>query len=103
MQTGAWPELIMPMRCAAALERSMMRPRMKGPRSLMRTITLLPVRLLVTRTFVPKGRLRWAAVMAEAFMRSPEAVLEERAYHDALPHWAEASRFEAARVAPAAK
>lgn len=68
----------------------MTRPLMNGPRSLMRTMTLLPFFLLVTRTLVPKGRLRCAAVMADGFMRSPEAVFEVSAYQDAPPHWANA-------------
>lgn len=64
-----------------------MRPRMKGPRSLMRTITLRPFRRLVTRTFVPNLKLLWAAVMAFGFMRSPDAVLfPGRLYQDAPPH-----------------
>ena len=38
-----------------------------------------------TRTFVPKGRVRCAAVRAFGFMRSPLAVIERSAYHDAFP------------------
>src|SRR5690606_1965103 len=75
---------------AAALERSMTRPLMKGPRSLMRTTTVLPLRRLVTFTFVPKGRLRWAAVNAAGFIRSPDAGLDVSAYHEAPPHCADA-------------
>jgi len=75
----------MPMSCAAARERSRTRPRMKGPRSLTRTTTLLPLCLLVTRSRVPKARERWAAVSVEAFIRSPEAVLEWAAYQEAPP------------------
>ncbi|MNL32321.1 hypothetical protein D3C87_1541650 [compost metagenome] len=52
----------------------------------MRTITLLPLRLLVTSTLVPKGSERCAAVSLAAFIRSPDAVLEVRAYQDACPH-----------------
>ena len=75
----------MPMSWAAARDRSSTRPRMNGPRSLMRTTTVLPLCLLVTRSFVPKARERWAAVSVEAFIRSPEAVLEWAAYHEAPP------------------
>jgi hypothetical protein len=39
----------MPMRCAAAYDRSMMRSLRNGPRSFTRTTTLLPVATLVTR------------------------------------------------------
>jgi len=38
--------------------RSMMRPLMYGPRSLMRTITDWPLPMFVTFTFVPKGSVR---------------------------------------------
>src|SRR5580700_3347383 len=51
--TGTRPENLS---CdAAAAVRSMMRPLLKGPRSLMRTMTVRPLRTLVTRTIVPKG------------------------------------------------
>ncbi len=46
----------------AASERSMMRPAPWGPRSLIFTSTVLPLLRLVTRTIVPKGKVRWAAV-----------------------------------------
>src|SRR5262249_40103413 len=36
----------------------------KGPRSFTRTFTTLPVFRFVTRTTVPKGKVRWAAVKA---------------------------------------
>ena len=45
-----------------------------GPRSLMRTITERPLCRFVTLTFVPNGRLLWAAVSAEAWAYSPFAV-----------------------------
>ena len=86
MQTGVCPRLRYPSFAAAALERSIILPRMNGPRSLILTMTLLPFRRLVTRTFVPNRKLRCAAVIAEGFMRSPEAVLEVNAYQEALPH-----------------
>ena len=59
----------------AELERSMMRPLTKGPRSFTRTTTVLPFWVLVTFTRVPKGRLRWAAVSLPWSKRSPLAVL----------------------------
>ena len=43
---------------AAAGVTSMIRPRVKGPRSLIVTITERPLLLLVTRTLVPKGSVR---------------------------------------------
>ena len=41
-----------------------MRPRTKGPRSLIRTSTLRSFFTLVTSTRVPSGSDRWAAVSA---------------------------------------
>jgi hypothetical protein len=41
-----------------------MRPRTKGPRSVIVTMTLLPL-LPVTRTLLPNGRERCAAVVAQ--------------------------------------
>ena len=72
---------------AAPQERSIDRPPMNGPRSLMRTTTLRPLLRLVTRTRVPKGRVRWAAVRAEGLNGSPLAVglpAKPGPYHDAL-------------------
>src|SRR6516165_7255094 len=43
---------------------SITRPRTKGPRSLMVTITERPLLLFVTFTLVPNGSVRWAAVNA---------------------------------------
>lgn len=51
----------------------------------MRTTTALPLRALVTFTLVPKRSERCAAVSVAGFMRSPEAVLEFSAYHEAPP------------------
>lgn len=56
------PEDILPILLNADFERSMMRPLTKGPRSLILTITLLPLLLFVTLTFEPKGKCLWAAV-----------------------------------------
>jgi hypothetical protein len=66
------PVLYKPMARAAAGDRSMSLPRTHGPRSLMRTVTHP---LWQTRIWVPNGSLRWAAVMAAQFSRSPLAVL----------------------------
>ena len=53
---------------------SMMRPLMKGPRSLMVTTSDLLLAMLITRTFVPMGRVLWAAVGALLQRRWPLAV-----------------------------
>src|SRR5215470_7377492 len=66
------PVLYNPMARAAAGDRSMSLPRTHGPRSLMRTVTHP---LWQTRIWVPNGSLRWAAVIAAQFSRSPLAVL----------------------------
>jgi hypothetical protein len=49
---------------AAASDTSMMRPSLKGPRSLMRTSTERPFSMFTTRRQVPKRTVRWAAVIA---------------------------------------
>ena len=56
----------MPTACAAEFERSIERPRMNGPRSEIRTTTERPFAVFVTRTFVPSGRVRCAAVRPAA-------------------------------------
>ena len=56
--TGAMPCRRMPSCLAAHHERSMMRPRPKGPRSVTRTTTTLSLAGLVTRNRVPKGWVR---------------------------------------------
>src|SRR5690242_9234717 len=56
----------------------------------MRTTTERPVRSLVTRTLVPNGRLRCAAVRARVLKRSPLAVFlpwKPGPYQDAPPLW----------------
>jgi hypothetical protein len=73
--TSATPEAIMPMLAAAAFDRSMILPPMKGPRSLMRTITDRPFERFSTKTRVPNGNDRCAAVSSSGFIRSPFAVL----------------------------
>ncbi len=68
----------------------MIRPRTKGPRSVIVTITDFPLLLCVTRTLVPNGRVRCAAVKAWSIILIPLAVfvlcLVE--YTDAMPLWA---------------
>lgn len=68
----------------------MIRPRTKGPRSVIVTITDFPLLLCVTRTLVPNGRVRCAAVKPWSAIDSPLAVfllcLVE--YTDAMPLWA---------------
>src|SRR5215469_1441208 len=66
------PVLYNPIARAAAGDRSISLPRTHGPRSLMRTVTHP---LWQTRIWVPNGSLRWAAVSAAQFSRSPLAVL----------------------------
>jgi hypothetical protein len=62
--TGVRPEK--PIVLAAAAIISMTRPRTNGPRSLMRTTTERPVRWFVTRTRIPNGSERCAAVIPRA-------------------------------------
>src|SRR5690606_22573970 len=52
-----------PILAKAERDRPITRPRTKGPRSLMRTTTLLPLRTLVTLTCAPQGSVRCAAVL----------------------------------------
>ena len=66
---------------AAAGVTSIIRPRTKGPRSVIVTATERPFFLFVTSTLVPNGRVRCAAVKAFGFNLSPLAVR--------LPLWAE--------------
>lgn len=66
----------------------MMRPPANGPRSLMRTSTDRPLSRLVTRTQVPNGSVRWAAVIWPMSYTSPLAVRRPWygwPYHDASP------------------
>src|SRR5262249_21384031 len=71
----------------------------KGPRSLIRTITILPVFRQVTRTTVPKGRLRCAAVKMAGSKASPLAVrfCSFGRYQEAGPVW-EKTGFSALAV-----
>jgi hypothetical protein len=68
----------------------MTRPRTKGPRSVIVTTTDFPVLLCVTRTLVPNGNVRWAAVKAWSVILFPLAVLMPCLveYTDAMPLWA---------------
>ena len=71
--TRATPFLVIPISCAARLDRSRPRPRPPG-RSLIRTFTERPVAGLVTITEEPIGKLRDAAVKASGSYGSPLAV-----------------------------
>src|SRR6266446_3463268 len=73
----------------------MARPRTNGPRSLMRTTTERPFARFVTRTRVPSGNERCAAVKPFASNRSPLAVRlpsKLSPYHDANVTWPPAGR-----------
>ena len=73
MLMRATPLPVIPITPAAAAVRSMMRPAMKGPRSLMRTSTERPFPRCVTRTRVPNASVLWAAVIALGSKCPPEA------------------------------
>src|SRR5687767_11619461 len=65
-----------------------MRLFLKGPRSLTRTTTDLPLRTLRTSRSVPNGSEGWAAVISFISKRSPLAVRRPwnlRPYQDAVP------------------
>ena len=64
MRTRVIPEFSMPSRLAPVRERSTTRWATKGPRSLTRSTTLLPLRRFVTRILVCRGRILWAQVAA---------------------------------------
>src|SRR6266568_1067940 len=65
----------MPIRRAAASDRSAMRPDTNGPRSFTTTSTLRWFSRLVTRTRVPNDRIRCAMVSAVGLNGSPLAVI----------------------------
>ena len=71
--TFAVPGPIRSMLRAAAFERSMIRSRTNGPRSVMRTSTVLLLDKFFTRTQVPKGSVRCAAVHCSMSYISPFA------------------------------
>src|SRR5215813_13740069 len=64
IRTLLTPGSTIPSLRAAPCERSIARPRIKGPRSVIRTCTDLPLVRLVTSTRVPSGSVGWAAVRA---------------------------------------
>src|SRR5262245_12027713 len=72
--TLATPLPVMPNVSAADAETSTTRPRTNGPRSLTRTVTERPVSTSVTRSRVPNGNVRWAAVNSFLLNFSPLAV-----------------------------
>src|ERR1700730_6850352 len=72
--TCATPFLAIPIFSAARLDRSRLRPRTYGPRSLIRTFTELPVTGLVTTTEEPIGKVRDAAVKSLGWWGAPLAV-----------------------------
>ena len=59
--------------------------RAEGPRSLMRTTTDRPFAWFTTRSRVPNGSVRWAAVSRFGSNISPLAVRPDCAYHVARP------------------
>ncbi len=98
-RTRARPSWRMSKALAADADRSMIRPRATGPRSLIRTTTERPVSRLVTRTWVPNGSERWAAVRASATWVSPSAVgllLACGRYQEASPSWKQGGGLDAA-------
>jgi hypothetical protein len=87
-RTRATPERSMSIASAAPRDRSMMRSGLNGPRSVIRTSTLRPLVTFVTRTRVPNGSVRWAAVNWAGSNTSPLAVRRPAnpgPYHDARP------------------
>src|SRR5580700_3421765 len=88
--TRPTPLRVRPMCCAAACDRSMLRPLTKGPRSLIRTTTARPLETLVTLTREPIGSEREAAVSSLGLNTSPLLVrrpLSSAPYHDAVTTW----------------
>src|SRR4051794_18544400 len=80
--------MAMPIRCAAAYDKSMMRPCRNGPRSLTRTTTLLPDATFVTRAYDGSGSVGCAAVIPYMSYVSPIDVFRPwnlRPYQDATP------------------
>ncbi|KGX68998.1 hypothetical protein Y026_4783 [Burkholderia pseudomallei TSV28] len=72
--TRAVPAWTRPITFAAAYDRSRIRPRENGPRSLIFTTTDLPFAWFVTRTYDASGSVRCAAVNSFMLKRSPFAV-----------------------------
>jgi hypothetical protein len=85
--TRPTPFAVRPIFCAARCERSRLRPRTNGPRSLMRTLTERPFETLVTCTTEPSGSVGEAAVSWLGSNRSPLDVrrpLNPGPYHEAV-------------------
>ena len=74
------PTLVRPIACAAPRDKSMSRPRVNGPRSLIVTIVEEPVRGFVSFTRVPNGSFLCAAVRPSGRNAWPLAVLEPALY-----------------------
>src|SRR3954454_16091490 len=71
----------------------------------MRTTTERPVRSFVTRSWVPNGRVLWAAVSAGVLNRSPFAVRfpwKPGPYQEAAPVWIGCVPSAGAETAPSA-
>ena len=104
IHTRAVPRPRNPSFRAAAFDTSITRPRTCGPRSTIRTVTLRPLRRSVTRTRLPNGRVRCAAIMAFGSNFTPLAVrlpANLSPYHDALPHSCAIAPPDAAATASA--
>ncbi len=87
-RTRKTPSRCTPSNRAAFDDRSIMRPFTNGPRSLIRTMADRPDARSITRTSVPNGRNRCAAVSASGRYRSPFAVRVRRSsvrYQEARP------------------
>jgi len=85
--TRPTPFAVRPIFCAAPCERSRLRPRTNGPRSLMRTLTERPFETLVTCTTEPSGSVLEAAVSWLGSNRSPLDVRRPAnpgPYHEAV-------------------
>jgi hypothetical protein len=74
------PTLVRPIARAAPWDKSMSRPRVNGPRSLITTTVEAPVRGFVSFTRVPNGNVLWAAVRPPDRNGWPLAVPEPELY-----------------------
>src|ERR1700730_12358172 len=94
------PILRKPIARAAPRERSMSRPRVNGPRSLMITTTEAPVRGLVTITLVPNGNRLCAAAGPLVRKARPPAIVRPGLYcAAAIDPWGQSIRSENATAA----
>ena len=94
IRTGARPSSTMPSARAAAFDRSMSRPSIHGPRSLITTVIEAPVLRWITLTSAPNGSSRCAAVSWFMSKTSPLAVSRPwngSPYQEAVPR----SRYQA--------